>query len=110
MIHPTCKTYVRDAAAPLGACRYMVDEKLDKYEAMASNLDADVVPAVLETYGALTKDCISLFKAIANYSFEDPYCLWTREEIYKGLVLDVSTTLQIWNSRLINAHITYIDE
>ena len=70
-----------------------------------------IIPAVLETYGALTPDCISLFKAIANYSSEDPYCLWTREEIYKGLVLDVSTTLQIWNSsRLINAHITHIDE
>ena len=109
VIHPTCKTYVRDAAAPLGACRSMVDVKLDKYEEMASNLDADVVPAVLETYGALTTGCISLFKAIANYSFENPYCLWTRGEIYKGLVLDVSTTLQIWNARLINAHHANID-
>ena len=87
----------------------MVDVKLDKYEEMASNLDADVIPAVLETYGALTTGCISLLKAIANYSFEDPYCLWSRGEIYKGLVLDVSTTLQIWNSRLINAHNAHID-
>ena len=77
---------------------------------MASNLDAYAIPAVLETYGALTKDFISLFKAISNYSLDDPYCLWPREEIYKGLVLDVSTTLQIWNSRLINAHNAHSDE
>ena len=83
----------------------MVGTKLSKYEAMARDLQAEVVPAVMEVFGALTDDCISLFKSIANYSMVDPYCLWSKGEIYRVLALDVSTTLQIWNARLINRRV-----
>ena len=102
MIHPTCPTYIMKAHTPLGACKTMIDTKLDKYDALATRLEAEIVPAVIETYGALSKPCKRLFTAIANYSLEDPYCLWTRDEILRGLTVDVSTTLQLWNARLIS--------
>jgi hypothetical protein len=56
---------------------------------------------VIETYGALSKPCKKLFKNLADYSLEDPYCLFTRDEILRGLTVEVSTILQIWNAKLI---------
>ena len=101
VIHPTCQTYIQKAHKQLGACDIMIDTKLDKYDELASRLDAQIVPAVIETYGALSKPCKKLFKTIADYSLEDPYCLFTRDEILRGLTVEVSTILQIWNAKLI---------
>ena len=79
VLNPACSSHITQAVTPLGACKEMVGTKLNKYEAMARDLHAEVVPAVMEVFGALTDDCISLFKSIANYSMVDPYCLWSKE-------------------------------
>ena len=67
---------------------------------MANSLDAEVIPAVMETYGAISDPLMKLFKDIANYSSTNPYALWSRHEIYNGLLLDNSLILQKWNAHI----------
>jgi hypothetical protein len=79
----------------------MVKTKMDRFCDMAAQLDAAVCPAVLESFGAVTQPLIDLFKAIANHSQQDPYCLWSWNEIYFGLVLETSLLLQIGNAKVL---------
>ena len=52
VIHPTAPSYVVEARNPLGGSAHMVLTKEEKYAEMAAYVDAEVIPAVLETYGA----------------------------------------------------------
>ena len=79
----------------------MVYLKEQKYAEMALALDAKVVPAIMETYGAISDPLLKLFRDIANYSSTNPYALWSRHEIYNGLCLDNSLVLQKWNANIL---------
>ena len=79
----------------------MVLTKEDKYAELASSLGAEVVPAVIETFGALSDPLIGLFKDISKYAKTKPYLVWTQHEIYHGLLLDTSLVLQKWNAKII---------
>ena len=100
VIHPTAPSYVVEARNPLGGSAHMVLTKEEKYAEMAAYVDAEVIPAVLETYGALSDSLIGLFKDIASYASTNPYLAWTPREIYRGLILDTSLTLQLWNAKI----------
>ena len=76
----------------------MVLTKEDKYADLASSLGAEVVPAVIETFGALSD---RLFKDISKYASTKPYLVWTQHEMYHGLLLDTSLVLQKWNAKII---------
>ena len=79
----------------------MVRTNKFKYEAMVASLDAKVAPAVFETFGDLTSSCRELFKRIADITLENPYCCWSRHEIYSGLCLETSIILQTWNAKIL---------
>ena len=79
----------------------MVLTKEDKYAELASSLGAEVVPAVIETFGALSDPLIGLFKDISKYALTKPYLVWSQHEIYQGLLLDTSLVLQKWNAKII---------
>ena len=81
VVHPTAPSYVVEARNPLGGSATMVLTKEDKYAELAS-LGAEVVPAVIETFGALSDPLIGLFKDISKYAKTKPYLVWTRHEIY----------------------------
>ena len=101
VVHTTAPSYVIEARNPLGGSADMVRTKEEKYAEMAHCVDADVVPAVLETYGALSQSLIGLFKDIASYAATNPYLAWAPREIYHGLALDTSLTLQKWNANIL---------
>ena len=73
VIHPTAPSYVVEARNPLGGSAHMVLTKEEKYAEMAASVNAEVIPAVLETYGALSDSLI---------------------------ILDTSLTLQLWNAKI----------
>ena len=79
----------------------MVLTKEEKYAKLADSLGAEVVPAVIETFGALIDPLIGLFKDIYKYASTKPYLVWTQHEIYQGLLLDNSLVLQKWNAKII---------
>ena len=101
VVHPTAPSYVVEARNPLRGSATMVLTKEDKYAELASSLGAEVVPAVIETFGALSDPLIGLFKDISKYASTKPYLVWTQHEIYHGLLLDTSLVLQKWNAKII---------
>ena len=101
VVHPTAPSYVIEARNPLGGSADVVITKEEKDAEMAHCVDAVVVPAVLETYGALSDSLIGLFKDIASYAATNPYLAWSPREIYRGLVLDTSLTLQKWSAKIL---------
>ena len=101
VVHITAPSYCIKAQHPFGGSQEMVKTKMDRFCDMAAQLDAAVCPAVLESFGAVTQPLIDLFKAIANHSQQDPYCLWSWNEIYFGLVLETSLLLQIGNAKVL---------
>ena len=98
VVHPTSPSYVVEARNALAGAADMIYLKEQKYAEMALALDAKVLPAIMETYGALSDPLIKLFKDIADYSSTNPYGLWSRHEIYHGLCLNNSLILQKWNA------------
>ena len=101
VIHPTCPSHIVEARNALGGAAEMVHVKEEKYAQMAASIKATVLPAVMETFGAISEPLLELFKDIANYSSMNPYGLWSRHEIYTGLLLDNSMILQKWNARVL---------
>ena len=101
VVHPTTPSYVVEARNPLGGSATMVLTKEDKYADLASSLGAEVVPAFIETFGALSDALLGLFKDISKYASTKPYLVWTQQEIYHGLLLDTSLVLQKWNAKII---------
>ena len=101
VVHPTAPSYVVEARNPLGGSATMVLTKEDKYAELASSLGAEVVPAVIETFGALSDPLIGLFNDISKYAKTKPHLVWSQHEIYQGLVLDTSLVLQKWNAKII---------
>ena len=79
----------------------MAHLKEEKYAEMAVALNATVVPAIIETYGAIGDHLTTLIKQIANYANNNPYGVWSAREIYHGLSLDISLILQNWNARIL---------
>ena len=101
VVHITAPAYCARAQCSLGGSAEMVKTKMDRFSDMANQLNATICPAVLESYGAVSKPLMDLFKAIANHSQQDPYCIWSWNEIYSGLVLETSLLLQIGNSMIL---------
>ena len=87
--------------ACLGACNAMIDTKLDKYDEIASHLDAEIVPAVLETYGGSNQAVQEAIHCDCKLFTGRSLLPLTRHEILRGLIVEVSTILQLWNARLI---------
>ena len=79
----------------------MVLTKEEKYAKLADSLGAEVVPAVIETYGAPSDPLLGLFKDISKYASTRRYLVWSQHEIYQGLLLDTSLLLQKWNAKII---------
>ena len=100
VVHPTSPTYVLEARNPLGGSADMALTKEEKYAEMALRVDATVVPAILETYGAIGDNLIDLCKQIAKYASINPYRVWSSHEIYNGLLLETSLILQQWNAKI----------
>ena len=61
VVHPSAPSYVVEASNPLGGS---VLTKEEKYAKLADSLGAEVVPAVIETYGAFSDPLLGLFKDI----------------------------------------------
>ena len=59
-------SYVVEARNPLGRSATMVLTKEEKYAKLADSLGAEVVPAVIETFGAISDPLIGLFKDISS--------------------------------------------
>ena len=51
VVHPSAPSYVVEARNPLGGSATMVLTKEEKYAKLADSLGAEVVPAIIETYG-----------------------------------------------------------
>jgi len=101
VVHPSAPSYVVEARNPLGGSATMVLTKEEKYAKLADSLGAEVVPAVIETYGAPSDPLLGLFKDISKYASTKPYLVWSQHEIYQGLLLDTSLLLQKWNAKII---------
>ena len=101
VVQPSAPSYVVSAQHPLGGSAEMVRVKESKYEVLAATLDATVAPAVIETFGALTSPCVDLFNRIADYAKENPQSCWSSYEVYRGLVLETSIQLQLWNTKTV---------
>ena len=90
VVHPSAPSYVVEARNPLGGSATMVLTKEEKYAKLADSLGAEVVSAVIETYGAFSESLIGLFKDISKYASIKPYLVWSPCEIYQGLLFDTS--------------------
>ena len=100
VIHPTAMAHRERATVAFGGSAPMVNTKDAKYLALARKLGAEVVPAVFETFGAITQPALDLFKRIANFA-KTHTNLWTWNEVYTGLVTDTSHALQRGNALIL---------
>ncbi len=91
--HPTCKSYLRTAQQQLGAAKKAEQEKRRSYRAKGVP-DNEIVPFVVESYGALGPDALKFIKKLASHH---PHPSSWASRLYKA----ISVALQKGNALMI---------
>ena len=99
VIHPTAPSYVVDARNPLGGLpTWSSPKKKSMRKWLPLSMPKSSRRSLQPT--ALSDSLIGLFKDIASYASTNPYLAWTPREIYRGVILDTSLTLQLWHAKI----------
>jgi len=95
--NPLAPSHVKKSQATLSAARTFQQQKHRKYDTIAAQHGAHMLPFAVETTGGMAPDAVTLLHTIAQAG-EEQLGLWPKEDVIEQLVSSVAVAVQKGNA------------
>ena len=102
--HPTAKSNVVSATAPLGVAKKEEIKNCKKHKRFAENRGASMIAYIVESYGGMGKQARSFNKTVANYAARTS-SVYGRDELLQSIYAAVSVEVQEGNRVIVETAI-----
>ena len=95
--HPTCRSYLNKAQEPLATAELAASNKLNKYRTMGAQLQAEIVPFAIESFGGFSRTAQDFIDNLAHFA-SNRSTLFQKDELIRDFISSLSVAVQRGNA------------
>ena len=96
-MHPTCRSYLNKAQEPLATAELAALNKLNKYRTMGAQLQAEIVPFAIESFGGFSQSAQDFIDNLAHFA-SNRSTLFQKKELIRDFTSSISVAVQRGNA------------